>query len=809
MKLLIKIGFLFFCSLNLVAQEITIYGQQSLWHADNLCDIQFTGCNYTQLNQGGLLGYAHHPSGQLWLVLADYSGDHYIINLFDVLLESCNYSLLYSIELPKNWSVGNAVNIDHLGRIYLRINEFDSTTNISTRTFSRISNPGNPIIERLFVIFPQQQIFEAHFSNSRVYIPEIRKPLIYVFDTNFILLDTIIMQKHIWGLTSISYGCDSIITYAAHLNITTQDYANNVKDTTMYISRFDLETGNLTPVCNYWMGENRANTQLTSPLEFLSSDPECDLLIDLDRDNSTGVYPYDYLDSTDYCTMVEAPICDGDIYIHTSSPLDSIVLIVSGIAEDGDEYLISSVLPAGFTMTQRNDSTYVLTSSNPTDSIYQEALRSIRYQHAGLQRTAGERRIVIQGFNAIKDGVKVMGRIHISGLVFAGEDVTLLICTDTLIQDMSAMTGGQPGGYWTPSLMLGGHVFNSSLDMASSYRYIILDPICGNDTAVVTVHRDASAPVDLLGADQVLCIGDTIEIAVTQPAQSILWDDGSGDAERDLTMAGSYWVVLETSGGCTYADSLIIKEGQQWMPTIETLNPVCDLPNGEISIDPIEFDQNQSIHINGTTLTAPWIGSLAAGVYEITTVSDDGCPSITEIILAAQPILDIALDTQAVVIQGVWEEVKYIEQNNVTVTDIHFDPATSIRWTGSTIEVYGDKDQPYEITFIDENGCTDIHLLNVLVEKAQGIYLPNIFRPGSTTGNAVWQPSISETYTLEVLRIYDRWGSMMYQSTTDPSWDGTSDGQDCPSGVFVYQLILNHVSSGDRKVMIGNITLLR
>ncbi len=724
-------------------------------------------------------------------------------------MESCIFNLLYSIPLPFKWHCSNAANIDHLGRLYLNLNEFDQTSNEYIRTLSRIENPEFPSFERKFVYFPNQNIFEVHFQGDRIYIPEIGKEFIYVFDKDFNILDTIITQKHIWGLTSFNLDCDSVTTYATHMSISTQEYISNGPDSTMYISEYDFETNTLNPVCNYWMGENRANTQLTSPLEFLSSDPECDLLIDLDRDNSTGVYPYDYLDSTDYCTTVEASICDADIYIHTSSPLDSIVLIVSGIAEDGDEHLISSVLPAGVTMTQRNDSTYVLTSSNPTDSIYQEALRSIRYQHAGMQRTAGERRIVIQGFNAIKDGVKVTGRIHISGLVFAGEDVTLLICTDTLIQDMSAMTGGQPGGYWTPSLMLGGHVFNSTLDIASSYRYIIIDPICGNDTAFVTVHRDASAPVDLLGADQVLCIGDTIEIAVTQPAQSILWDDGSGDAERDLTMAGSYWVVLETPGGCTYADSLIIKEGQPWIPTIETLDPVCDLPNGEISIDPIEFDQNQSIHINGTTLTAPWIGSLAAGVYEITTVSDDGCPSITEIILSAQPILDIALDTQAVVIQGLWEEVKYIEQNNVKVTDIRFDPATSIRWTGSTIEVYGDKDQPYEITFIDENGCTDIHLLNVLVEKAQGIYLPNIFRPGSTTGNAVWQPSISETYTLEVLRIYDRWGSMMYQSTTDPSWDGTSDGQDCPSGVFVYQLILNHVATGDLKLMIGDMTLYR
>jgi len=809
MKKLAISFFLIFQSGFLCGQEITIYGQQSLWHADDLCDIEFTGCKWTDLNQGPLVGYAHHPSGRLWLILCDQSSDYRTIKIFDVQKSICKYTLLYTITLPYYWNAVQNANIDYLGRLYLNINEYDSINNVSTKTLTRISDPAQPTFERLLAYVPNHNSFEVHFSEDRVYIPEVRKPLIYVYDTNFILLDTIIMQKHIWGLTSISYGCDSIITYAAHLNITTEDYVNSVKDTTMYISRFDLETGDLTPVCNYWMGENRANTQLTSPLEFLSSDPECDLLIDLDRDNSTGVYPYDYLDSTNYCTTVQAPICDSDVSIHTSAPLDSIVLTLSGVHEPTDESLLLSGWPTGIAFTQRSDSTYVLLSSDPVDSVFQKALLAIRYQHSGAQRTPGARRVILQGFNAIKDGVKIVATIHISGLVFAGDDVTLLICTDTLIQDMSAMTGGHPGGYWTPSLMLGGHVFNSTLDMASSYSYIIIDPICGNDTAVVTVNRDASAPVDLLGVDQVLCIGDTIEVAVTQPAQSIFWDDGSMNMVRELTMPGLYWVALETSGGCTYNDSLIITEGQVWIPEIETLDPVCEISNGEISFDPDEFDQNESIHINGSMLSVHTLGSLAEGVYEIIAVSSDGCSSQTEITLTEQPMLDIKMDTQALIIQSLWQEVDYLEQNNVPVTDIHFDPATSIRWTGSAIELYGDKDIQYEITFIDENGCTDIHLLNVLVEKAQGIYLPNIFRPVSATGNAVWQPSISETYDLEVLRIYDRWGSMIHQSPTDVTWDGSRGGKECQAGVFVYQLILKHVTTGHRKAMIGNITLLR
>ena len=155
---------------------------------------------------------------------------------------------------------------------------------------------------------------------------------------------------------------------------------------------------------------------ITSPLEFLGSDPECDLLIDLDLNNSTGVFPYDYLDSNSYCSMVEVPITDEDTYIHTSSPLDSIRLILSGIIDANEEFLEMLPIPPGINFTMVNDSTYLITSSNPSDSLYSDALRAILYHHKGAKPSEGTRTIIIQGFNKIKDGVLVKSFIHIEGI---------------------------------------------------------------------------------------------------------------------------------------------------------------------------------------------------------------------------------------------------------------------------------------------------------------------------------------------------------------------------------------------------------
>ncbi len=646
---------LFLSEFTIQAQEITIYGQRSMWYASDLCDVEFT-CDYRQFIGGGqvLIGYAYHPNGELWLVTTNTGGSFRHVYIYNVEIEDCQYILTYDLPLPEFWLISSAANIDHLGRLYLVVHEWDPIESSRIKKLCRITDPNIPVFETLVTFNSnlETSFWEVHFEGDRVYLVATKVPQIWIYNTDFQIIDTIFTDKHIWGLTAISKGCDSVVTYATHMNYSTEILQMIGPDTTMYISSIDLQTGALSPICTYWMGDKVANTNLTSPLEFLSSDPECDLLVDLDYDNSSGVYPYDYLDSTDYCTTLEAPICDPDVYIHTSAPLDSIVLIISGIQEPGDEQLIMSGFPPGITFTQKNDSTFILISSDPADSIYQKALLAIRYQHTvALQRTPGPRKIVLQGFNAIKDGVLITATIHISGLPFAGDDATLLICTDTLIQDLSSITDGQPGGYWSPLLSGGDNAFDSQVDLASAYQYIVIDPVCGNDSAVVTINRDASAPVDLLGYDQVLCPGDTLEVTISQNALTIVWDDGSTDTIRELTQAGSYWVALETSGGCTYSDSLVITEGQLWNPYIQTKDPICDLSNGQITIDPIEFQQNQSIIINGASINSPNLGSLAQGVYEITAVSNDGCITNTSISLTNQPVLSIAVDTQAIVIE--------------------------------------------------------------------------------------------------------------------------------------------------------------
>lgn len=789
---------------------MTIFGLLNLRHATELCNIKDTGCDWKSLDKGYLLGYAYHPNGELWLMLdEELDGGQNFVHIFTLDIETCTYTHKYTITLPFLWQCFGSSNIDYLGRLYLHISENNGSPDNSIKSISRIEDPSNPVIERLLTFSNDRNPWEIHFEDNKVYLPEFAKQHIYVYDMEFNILDTIIMPKLIFGLTSFTFGCDSITTYASHYNISSSSGEWDQFDSTLYIAKYDIPSNTLIPLCNININSEADVGRLTSPLEFLSSDPECDLLIDLDRDNSSGVYPYDFYDSTTYCTTVETSVCDNDVYIHSSAPIDSIVILLSGIKELGEEQLFISGLPSELQFTQITDSSYILKSvAIANDSIYRDALLNLRYEHIGQKRTAGERRIIMQGFNAIKEGTLIKAQLFLSGLPDAGKDATLLVCKDTIIQPLSMITQGQDNGSWEPGLISGEDIFNSAIDLEDQYAYIVSDPQCGSDTAIITIIRDQIADTDLLGPDQKLCPEDTIQLTIEEDLGFILWENGSYTPERTITEPGTYQVTVATNDGCEYSDNITIQPADILSPDYEVIDPSCGMGNGSIMIDPSDFNSSISISLNNIPLSGPEVFNLMEGDYLLTTLSEDNCTTDLWISLEDSPTLGINMDTLIQVEKNSWVKLFFSFSSGIAPEDVIFSPDSGIRWNGNYIEVFGESDRVYEITFVDANDCEETIALQVRVDKGDGIYIPNIFNPYSNSGNDIWKPFFTPRYQFESLEIFDRWGNEVYASTSVPGWDGTFEGKNCSQGVFVFKLMLLDINNGMQKVVVGDVTLI-
>ncbi|WP_159469256.1 gliding motility-associated C-terminal domain-containing protein [Dyadobacter sp. 3J3] len=97
--------------------------------------------------------------------------------------------------------------------------------------------------------------------------------------------------------------------------------------------------------------------------------------------------------------------------------------------------------------------------------------------------------------------------------------------------------------------------------------------------------------------------------------------------------------------------------------------------------------------------------------------------------------------------------------------------------------------QVYTVTLTTLQGCTGTGKVTLTVIPPAFITLPDIFTPDGDGKNDVLIPIASSIASLTYLRIYDRWGEVIYFSKqlTD-GWDGKVKGTKSDGGVYVWKM---------------------
>lgn len=105
------------------------------------------------------------------------------------------------------------------------------------------------------------------------------------------------------------------------------------------------------------------------------------------------------------------------------------------------------------------------------------------------------------------------------------------------------------------------------------------------------------------------------------------------------------------------------------------------------------------------------------------------------------------------------------------------------------------------------NGCIQSDYVVITVDS--GLFFPNTFSPNGDGTNDQWVIRGIEKYPDCDVRIFDRWGQEIFQSTgysSSKAWDGTTKTGKVPSGVYFYKVQLRDDA---KQVLSGNITLIR
>jgi gliding motility-associated-like protein len=150
------------------------------------------------------------------------------------------------------------------------------------------------------------------------------------------------------------------------------------------------------------------------------------------------------------------------------------------------------------------------------------------------------------------------------------------------------------------------------------------------------------------------------------------------------------------------------------------------------------------------------------------------------------------------------------------VVDYLWTPAIGLSCTACYSTIASPKNTTtYTIKVTDANGCINTdNIIITVVCNDKNIFIPNTFSPNNDGVNDWFYPRGTGLFAIQSMRIFNRWGQMIYQKTNlfpnDPTagWNGTYNGRLQNADVYTY--IIEIVCENSQVLTYkGNITLIQ
>ncbi|MCP9235415.1 PKD domain-containing protein [Lewinella sp. JB7] len=108
------------------------------------------------------------------------------------------------------------------------------------------------------------------------------------------------------------------------------------------------------------------------------------------------------------------------------------------------------------------------------------------------------------------------------------------------------------------------------------------------------------------------------------------------------------------------------------------------------------------------------------------------------------------------------------------------------------------------------SGCRDTLSKDIRLYLKNSFSAPNAFTPNGDGLNDSWRPvGIWEGASDYQLRIWNRWGEMIYSTTTfEEAWDGTYRGSNSPAGGYLWDVVFTN-AEGNPEAFKGSMVLIR
>lgn len=278
----------------------------------------------------------------------------------------------------------------------------------------------------------------------------------------------------------------------------------------------------------------------------------------------------------------------------------------------------------------------------------------------------------------------------------------------------------------------------------------------------------------------------------------------------------NYYLTGTDMYGCVNKDSIRVKVVE---PFVLSRSPNDTLCVGERITLTASGTDNYSWVENpgGATHTGPTITLIPqhTTIFNLTATDYKGCFTVKDSIKVKVypiPVVNAGNDTTI----NVGQAVVLSPSLSADISSITWSPtSTIVAQNYPKVTVKPKQTTNYTIIARNDGGCRSTDNVTVfIICNGDNFFVPNTFTPNNDGMNDKFYPRGSGLFRIKSMRIFDRWGEMVYAKTdftvNDPNagWDGTYKGQRLNMDVYIYMIEII-CDNGQILLHKGNVALVK
>ena len=290
------------------------------------------------------------------------------------------------------------------------------------------------------------------------------------------------------------------------------------------------------------------------------------------------------------------------------------------------------------------------------------------------------------------------------------------------------------------------------------------------------------------------------------PNYTFEWSNGASGNQATGLAVGFYEVTTIDAVGCRITDIVEMTSPAPIQPSYVIRDVSCfGYGDGLIQVEPSGGEGPFQYSVDGEFYSGSnAIIGLEAGVYTVFTLDANGCEWLSEVQIEEPPAIELVVVQAPEVSIDLGEVIDLFAYTNNEIGPASYTWIEPYLGTLNCNDCFNptvttQNTITYEVVVTDSLGCTDSEFVTVRVEKDRVVLVPTGFSPNGDGENDLLLVHGKEGTFVDVFRVYDRWGELLYQENgffvNDPAvgWDGIFRGQNMGSGVYIWHLEVTYV----------------